>query len=117
MNGVHSGSPTVASFVSLSPSRMAVTGMGAAVLLVVAWRQPARIEDSKRFFKYPQYAPMLKGSREAAMRAPVLRDIVTDFEVHPTMDRRFLYTILGGRIDPSALSTAVISSDGSVRLK
>ena len=51
------------------------------------------------------------------MRAPVLRDIVTDFEVHPTMDRRFIYTILGGRIDPSALSTAVISSDGSVRLK
>ena len=49
--------------------------------------------------------------------APVLRDIVTDFEVHPTMDRRFIYTILGGRIDPSALSTAVISSDGSVRLK
>jgi hypothetical protein len=99
------------------PSRLAVTWIGAAVLIFVAWRQPARIEDSKRFFKYPQYAPMLKGSREAAMRAPVLRDIVTDFEVHPTMDRRFIYTILGGRIDPSALSTAVISSDGSVRLK
>ena len=99
------------------PSRVAVTWIGVAVLIFVAWRQPARVEDSKRFFKYPQYAPMLKGSREAAMRAPVLRDIVTDFEVHPTMDRRFIYTILGGRIDPSALSTAVISSDGSVRLK
>ena len=32
------------------------------------------------------------------------------------MDRHFIYTILGGRIDPSALSTAVINSDGSVRL-
>ena len=60
---------------------------------------------------------MLRGSRELAMRAPVLRDIGHDFEVHPTMDRRFIYTILGGRIDPSALSTAVINSDGSVRLE
>jgi len=108
---------TAGMVIAAIPSRVAVTWIGVAVLIFVAWRQPARIEDSKRFFKYPQYAPMLKGSREAAMRAPVLRDIVTDFEVHPTMDRRFIYTILGGRIDPSALSTAVISSDGSVRLK
>jgi hypothetical protein len=99
------------------PSRVAVTWIGVFALMFVAWRQPARIEDSKRFFKYPPYAPMVLGSRELAMRAPVLRDIVTDFEVHPTMDRRFIYTILGGRIDASALSTAVISSDGSVQLK
>jgi hypothetical protein len=108
---------TAGMVIAAIPSRVAVMWIGVFALMFVAWRQPARIDDSKRFFKYPQYAPMLKGSREAAMRAPVLRDIVTDFEVHPTMDRRFIYTILGGRIDPSALSTAVISSDGSVRLK
>jgi hypothetical protein len=99
------------------PSKAAVKWIGFALLAFVIWRQPARIEDSKRFFKYPQYEPMVRGSRELAMRAPVLRDIVTDFEVHQTMDRQFIYKILGGRIDPSALSTAVISGDGSVRLK
>lgn len=99
------------------PSKTAVKWIGVALLLVVAWRQPARIEDSKRFFKYPQYAAMVRGSRELVMRAPVVRDITTDFEVHPTMDRHFIYTILGGRIDPSALSTAVINSDGSVRIE
>ena len=99
------------------PSRIAVTGIGAAALLFVAWRQPARIVDSQRFFRYPQYEPMVNGSREAAMRAPVLRDIVTSFEVHPTMDRQFVYKILGGRIDGAALSTAVINSDGSVTIK
>ena len=31
-----------------------VKWIGVALLLMVAWRQPARIEDSKRFFKYPQ---------------------------------------------------------------
>ena len=72
------------------------------LLLIVAWRQPARIEDSKRFFKYPQYDTMLRASRDLVMRAPVVRDIAVTFEVHPTMDRTFIYTILGGRIDPSA---------------
>ena len=99
------------------PSRTAVTMIGAALLAFVAWRQPARIADSTRFFKYPQYEAMVKGSREAALRAPVLRDIITSFEVHPTMDRRFIYTILGGRIDGAALSTAIINSDGSVTIK
>ena len=99
------------------PSRIAVTCIGVAALLLVAWRQPARIVESQRFFKYPQYAPMVKGSREAVMRAPVLRDVITSFEVHPTMDRQFVYKILGGRIDGGALSTAVINSDGSVTLK
>jgi hypothetical protein len=98
------------------PSKAAVKWIGVAILLFVAWRQPARIEDSKRFFKYPQYEAMVRGSRELIMRAPVVRDITTDFEVHPTMDRHFIYTILGGRIDPGALYTAVVNRDGTVRL-
>ena len=99
------------------PSRIAVTWIGVAVLLVVAWRQPARIEDSKRFFKYPQYDTMLRASRALMMKAPVVRDIKVAFEVHPTMDRTFIYKILGGRIDPAALNTAIVNADGSVRLQ
>jgi hypothetical protein len=102
--------------VAAIPSKTAVTWIGVAILAVVAWRQPARIEDSKRFFKYPQYETMVRGSRQLMLRAPVVRDITTDFEVHPTMDRHFIYTILGGRIDRSAISTAIIGKDGSVRL-
>ena len=99
------------------PSRAAVMTIGAGLLALVAWRQPARIEDSKRFFKYPQYETMLRGSRELVMRAPVVRDIKVTFEVHPTMDRTFIYTILGGRIDSASLSTGVINGDGTVRLE
>ena len=51
------------------------------------------------------------------MRAPVVRDITRDFEVHPTMDRTFIYTILGGRIDPAALYHRASSTrTDSVRL-
>jgi len=99
------------------PSKAAVKWIGVALLLTVAWRQPVRIEESKRFFKYPQYDTMLRASRELVIRAPVVRDITVTFEVHPTMDRTFIYTILGGRIDPSALYTAVVDADGTVKLE
>lgn len=99
------------------PSKPAVKWIGIALLLMVAWRQPARIEDSRRFFKYPQYEPMVRASRQLILQAPVVRDIKVTFEVHPTMDRQFIYKILGGRIDGSALYTAVINADGSIRLE
>ena len=100
------------------PSKTAVKWIGIALLLMVAWRQPSRIADSTRFFKYPQYDTMVRASRELIMRAPVrARYQASTFEVHPTMDRHFIYRILGGRIDGSALYTAVINGDGSVRLE
>jgi len=99
------------------PSKKVVQWIGFALLAIVAWRQPARIEDSKRFFKYPQYGTMVKASQDLIVKAPVVRDIKLEFEVHPTMDRFFIYKILGGKIDSSALYTAVFDSNGSVRLQ
>ena len=99
------------------PSKAAVKWSGIAILLWVAWRQPSRIADSTRFFEYPQYDTMVRASRELIQRAPVVRDIKVTFEVHPTMDRHFIYRILGGRIDGSALYTAVINGDGSIKLE
>jgi len=108
---------TLGMAIAAIPSKAAVKWVGFALLALVVWRQPVRIEDSKRFFKYPQYDAMLKGSRQLMMQAPVVRDIKVTFDVHPTMDRQFIYKILGGRIDGAALYTAVINSDGSVKLE
>ena len=47
----------------------------------------------------------------------VVRDIKVTFEVHPTMDRFFIYRILGGEIQPGAMNTAVFGADGSVTLQ
>jgi hypothetical protein len=99
------------------PSKVAVRSIGFAILLMVVWRQPARIADSTRFFKYPQYGTMVRASRTLIMQTSRLRDIQVTFEVHPTMDRHFIYRILGGRIDRTALYTAVVNGDGSVRLE
>lgn len=107
----------VAAIQVTAPGRVLVTWAGIALTALVATWQPARINRSEMFFEYPQYAAMVRGSREIVSRAPVVKDIRVTFEVHPTMDRQFVYTILGGRIDSSALYTAIINNDGSVRLE
>lgn len=99
------------------PSKSAVKWIGFAALALVAWRQPARIEDSKRFFKYPQYGTMVTASRDLIMKAPAVRDIELTFDVHPTMDRFFVYRTLGGEIRPTAMWTAIFNADGSVVLR
>jgi hypothetical protein len=108
---------TFAMTIAAIPSKLAVKWIGIVLLLLFASWQPARIDESERFFEYPQYETMVRASREILMRAPVVRDIRVTFEVHPTMDQQFVYKILGGRIDGSALYTAIVNADGSVRLE
>jgi hypothetical protein len=100
--------------VAAIPSKAVVKWAGIVLAGLVMTRQPDRITVSTRFFEYPQYGTMVRASQELVLRAPVVRDIVTRFDVHPTMDRHFVYEILGGRIDPTALYTAVINADGSL---
>jgi hypothetical protein len=99
------------------PWPRAVQGLGLVALAgVLAW-QPARIAQSKLTFKFPEYRAMVLGSRSLAAQAPVLRDIRITFTVHPSMDKYFIYTILGGRMDRAAAHTAFIEPDGSVRIE
>lgn len=106
----------LASPLAALPWRGVVMSAGVALTLLAASWQPARIAESRRFFEYPQYETMVRGSREILQRAPVVRGIRVAFEVHPTMDRQFVYKILGGRIDGSARYSAVINADGTATL-
>jgi hypothetical protein len=94
-----------------------VLGIGAVLLAAIVWQQPARVEQSRLTFKFPEYRAMLVGSRALAAQAPVLRDIRITFPVHPSMSKYFIYEILGGRIDRAAAQTAFIEPDGRVRLE
>ena len=91
--------------------------LSAALLALVLWLQPTRVAQSRLTFKFPEYEAMLAGSRSLVAQAPVLRDIRITFTVHPSMDKYFIYRILGGRIDRSADHTAFIESDGRVRIE
>ena len=99
------------------PSKTAIKWTSFALLAgVIVWL-PYRLQQSTVFFKYPQYRAMRIASRELAARAPVLRDIRVTFEVHPTMDKYFMYKILGGRIDSAAPQTALVNTDGTVSIQ
>lgn len=102
--------------VAAIPHARSVQGAGIALLAAVVLWQPARIAESRGFFKYPEYHAMVIGSRELARVAPVLRDIRVTFDVHPTMDKYFMYGILGGRIAADARQLAFIYPDGHVTL-
>lgn len=100
------------------PSRLVTHAVGGILLAGILFLQPSRIDQSKAFFKYPPYRTMRLASYDLAARAPVLRDIRVNFEgAHPTMDKYFIYKILGGRIDPSAPHQAYVNGDGSVRIE
>ena len=98
-------------------SPAAIKWIGLALLAAVIVWLPFRLRASTVFFKYPQYRAMRIASYELAARATVLRDIRVTFEVHPTMDKYFMYKILGGRIDPAAPQTAFVKPDGSIHIQ
>ena len=100
------------------PGRAAVHAVGAVLALAMAILQPGRVDQATAFFKYPAYRTMRIASYELAAREPVLRDIRINFEgAHPTMDKYFIYRILGGRIDPAAPKRAFVNADGSVSIE
>ena len=103
--------------IASAPSKKAVQWIGIVLLAGVVLLQPMRISESTVFFKYPQYRPMRLASYALAARAPAVRDIRMTYEVHPTMDKYFIYKILGGRIDPAAPERAFFNSDGTMRLE
>jgi hypothetical protein len=93
-----------------------VKWIGIVLLAGIALLQPLRVQQSTVFFKYPQYRPMRLASYALAAQAPAVRDIRLTYDVHPTMDKYFMYQILGGRIDPGAPRRAFFNPDGTVRL-
>jgi hypothetical protein len=104
--------------IAAMPSPTVVRWTSVALLAGVLLWQPARIQASTAFFNYPPYRLMRLASIELAAREPVLRDIRINFEgAHPTMDKYFIYRILGGRIDRAAPRRAFIDPDGSVRIE
>ena len=105
---------TLALAVTAIPRANVARAVSAALVVLTIYWQPGRFNESLEFFSYPQYRPLLIGSREAIRRAPVLRDLRVAFDVHETTDVQYLYRILGGHIERDGPFIAVIQPDGTV---
>jgi hypothetical protein len=93
----------------LAARNVAVTAFALSLVLV-----PFRLRFSQTIRRMPEYGVLLDGSRKIARRGQPVRGIRTEFVLPVTSDSEFLYTLLGGRIDPSSPWVALIKADGEV---
>ncbi len=84
----------------------------AALALAVAIL-PARVRQAGTIHKMPEYDTLVDGSRQIANRGVPVRAIRADF-LPPGGNSEFLFTVLGGTLDPSAAWVASIATDGLV---
>jgi len=97
------------------PSRTrAGTVLGIALCVAAVAIVPARLTFAATMHRLPEYRVLIKGSRTIRRAYPSVRAVQADFPLPPTTDAGFIYTILGGRLDPSAPWSAVIRADGGV---
>lgn len=87
----------------------------AVVLLVAALAlAPGKIRFAATMHQMPEYRLLVDGSRRIMSTGQSIQAIETDFALSPTTDTSFLYTILGGQVDPESLWVALITADGRV---
>jgi hypothetical protein len=97
-----------------APSARMAQGIAAAILVAALAITPARIRFAATLHRMPEYGWLLDGSKVLVARGYPVKGIRTQFALPPSADPEFLYRILGGRIDPSAEFTALITREGQV---
>lgn len=97
------------------PPRVA-NAVAIALLVALVLTVPVRYRDSQNatFFRFPNYGSLLRGSRDIVKRQADVRELRTSFELPPSTDPLYLFTLLGGRLNPQGAFVAVIAVDGSV---
>jgi hypothetical protein len=103
-------------FLALAPlaskSRLRVTA--AALLVTALILAPTTWRTARRHGRTAEYSIIVDGARKMARRTQPLRAIRIAFPAPPANSAEFLYTILGGRIDPASPWVGVITTNGDV---
>jgi hypothetical protein len=96
------------------PSPKVAQAVAMSLAVVALAIGPARVRFASMLQRMPEYGALVDGSRRLVERGFPVRAIRTDFPLHYTANREFIYRILGGRIDPSSPVSALIARDGQV---
>jgi hypothetical protein len=99
---------------ALTARPRAVPFVGVALVMVAVAAQPSRILDAHTVARLPAYGALAQGSAQIYRYTREVTEIRVEFELDPTTDRDFLYSILGGRVTPDADFRASISPEGDV---
>ena len=95
------------------PARRARLLAGALALAAIVVAQPARFHHSRLLNRLPEYGTLVAASRQMVRDGVSPRDIHAAFVRQPT-DPTFLFTVLGGRLDPNSPIEADILPTGRV---
>ena len=88
--------------------------LGIALVAAAATLVPWRLGFATTMHRLPAYRVLVEGSRAILREHPVVRRVDVGFALPPSTDPAFIYTVLGGRLDPQSVRTAVIQYDGTV---
>lgn len=97
--------------------RRGAARVAVAMVAALVAAQPARLAESMRSHRLPEYGALLRGTQEIRRRMPEVRDIETSFSLPPSADRTFIYKTLGGRITPEAGFVARVDAAGDVTFR
>jgi len=105
----------IAFAVAVPSGSRAGRAVGIALVAAAVAIVPSRLAFAATLHRLPEYRVLVAASREIVARHEAVRAIRSEFTLPPSTDPEFLYSILGGRIDPTAPRWALIQTDGSVR--
>ena len=89
------------------------TYVGVAALILALALLPGRVRQARTIHRMPDYGLLVDGSREVLRRGVSVRAITADF-LPLGADPEYLFTVLGGNLDPDGVWVAHIQSDGLV---
>jgi hypothetical protein len=100
--------------VSAVVPRRAAQAVGCVLLAAAVLLIPARLQFAATLFRMPAYEAFVRGSRTIVRYGRPMRAVRASFDVPPTSDPEFIFTILGGRIEHGAPWWAEIAPDSQV---
>ena len=103
----------VLSVTSSVPARWS-TWVAIGCVVVALGSVPGKVRLAATMHRMPEYRLLVDGSRRILSARDSVRFITTEFALPSTADPEFLYTVLGGRIDPGSPWSAAIAVDGRV---
>lgn len=89
------------------------TYVGVAALILALALLPGRVRQARTIHRMPGYGLLVDGSREVLRRGVSVRAITADF-LPLGADPEYLFTVLGGNLDPDGVWVAHIQPDGLV---
>jgi hypothetical protein len=90
------------------------TAAGVGLMAILAWSQPSRAALAQITLRTPIYGALVDGARATIASRHGIRELRASFAVPEGTDAAYVYTVLGGRLDPASPLRATIDVSGRV---